>query len=815
MELLTLFRMDIRKKRGTIVCMIILSMLIVLLCSVTFSINDGFKSGMSEAIEFCNGADVIAFAYEDKLTDTFLEQVSADENTAYYSVTGMLEGIDNPTMNGKRYGNDTYYTKQSDYEGHYRLYNSSLSGFEPEIPRLEDNELYMPIGLKGFFSCEIGDTLSDCFGADIYTDENGDSFISFVAQEDFIVRGFFETPDSGSSVIGLKEIVISDSAYDRLYDLCCKGTEVVREKRVTSNPEYNFCLKKLALYKTGSSSLTDKQYLKMLTERYGINNTSVFSITRSEYENYSGLYVNIFYGVCLGFSLILLVIVLIVMFNNISSDIENDYAELGVMKAIGFSNNKLRVRMGLVYIFSELIGSVTGLVLSVFISKIFAKAMITNTGVLSSHYFESGKCLLLIPGIILISIIAIILRTTSLKRVTPVKAVNGNKKDVYFDNRGTVPITKKAFSFKVALRTITSEPSRFIGISIITIILCFAMMIAAGSVNLLKDENVILSMGLNFSEIQFNTYNNREPLDSDKEQELFEVIKEYTDITHFYDYGRDSLLINGDSVLAIYYIHPEEMTGIVRGRAPVYDNEFITTQTICDEYGLSIGDMVELEYQGKKDTFLLSGINQNMNDAGMNISISLEGMKKLNPDAVVRYIGFDLADETKAEVIIARLNELYEKDLGKASLSGDTAELTDIFSTASILVRSVIFTFSIIFVFVTIKLLVTKAFLRERRDLGIYKALGFTTNRLRLIFALRFTVVSFMGAVIGIVLGILFSGNLMGFILSSVGISYLPLNLGLSEILLVLAVCLATIFASGYLTSGKIRKVEVRELIIE
>ena len=49
MELRTFFRRDLKKMRGTILCMAVLSMLIVMLGSVTFSIRDGFRSGLTDA----------------------------------------------------------------------------------------------------------------------------------------------------------------------------------------------------------------------------------------------------------------------------------------------------------------------------------------------------------------------------------------------------------------------------------------------------------------------------------------------------------------------------------------------------------------------------------------------------------------------------------------------------------------------------------------------------------------------------------------------------------------------------------------------
>lgn len=814
MELRTLFRRDLRKMRGTIICMAVLSMLIVMMCSVTFSIRDGFQSGMKEAIEACQGSDVMSFVYADRDISELYRKLEQDPETGHVVTIGAIDGISAPTVGGKSYGNDTYWCGQSAMEGQYRLFNSDCNGFEDTIPKLGKDEVYIPIGLKSFYGCEVGDTLTECFGAIPDTDENGDPCVSNDVEREFRIKGFTQMPECGSSVIGYKLFVISDEAYDELYEISERGTKVVRDNHVCNPPDYNFCQNILMIYRADSSTLSTKEYTRHLNEKIELKNYVDYGINRSEYEDYSGLYINIFYKIILAFSVILLVIVIIVLTNNISSDIENDYSELGVMKAIGFSNAKLRLRTGRIYLFAEFTGAVVGFAVSGFISKLFAVAMISNTGILASAYFIWGKTLLLIAGILAVSALGIVIKTISLRKVSPVKAVSGRKSDVTFENRGTLPVTKRALSLKVAIRAITSEPWRFIGISIITAMLCFAMMIAAGTFNMLKDDNVILSTGFEYCDFSFRPYSGAELTDEATET-IFGIVNEYTEIEHFYDDVSEYVLINGDSVLCNVYKHPEEINGILKGRAPRYQNEFMCTKKVCDEYGLSIGDEVTIGMNGNWETYVLSGTNQSMNDAGFCLSMSLEGMHRINPSVKTQNIGIDLKDETKTEEIIDRINELYEEDYGRARLSSDREEFEDIFSTSTVIARLVIFSFSIIFFFVTIHMMVTKAFKRERKDLGIYKAIGFTSNRLRLIFALRFTTVSGIGAVLGIVLGFLFAGKLLGVALSITGLSYLPLDFGLTEILIVLAVCFTTVFLAGYLTSAKIKTVEVNELIVE
>ncbi len=815
MELLTLFRRDIKKKHGTIICMSVLTMLIIALCSITFSIKKNFITGMLEARENCKGCDYLGFCYEDKDTEELLQKLSTDKNTKEVRKFHLIESISKPAVNNIYYGNGTYFASLSEYMEDIRVFDESGTGFLNEAPKLEKNEIYIPIGLKSFYKCEIGDTLCVNFGAEEYVDENGNKAIKNATESEYKIKGFVQMPETGSGVIGWKILVLNGVEFDELYRISQQGTKVVRDNGASSDPMYNFCYNMYKIYKSDDCTLDSKHYVRYLNENMGFSNIINSGISIDESEEYSGLYVNIFFGVSLGFSIVLLFIVLIVMISNISSDIENDYSELGVMKAIGFSNKTLRIRIGSIYIFAELAGAAFGLILAVVMSKILAFSMISNTGVLSVEYFEWIKSLLLLPVIIAISVIAIMIKCRTLLKISPVKAVRGNKNDVYYDNRGNVRITKKGFNSRLAFRTISSEPVRFIGITVITAILCFAMILAMGTINMMKDENVMVSLGIDYCDIYFNSYNGC-ILTEEKENEILNHVREYSEISHFYDFKNiDDVCINGDMIYTQAYMHPEEITGILKGRAPLYKNEFICTEKVCSEYDLSIGDEVELSIHGVKSTFVLSGINQSMQDVGFCLKLNIGGIAEMIPDTEIKHLSIDIADSSKNQVIVDRLNELYSDDFGRATVSTDNQEVKNLFGTATLLVRIVIFLFSVIFFFVTIKMLVNKAFLKERRDLGIYKSVGFTSNHLRMLFAIRFTMVSVIGAVAGVVFGILFSGKMMGLILYMTGITYLPLNMGLIEVIAVIAVCFVTIFVSAYLTSSRIKTVEVRELIVE
>ncbi len=83
--------------------------------------------------------------------------------------------------------------------------------------------------------------------------------------------------------------------------------------------------------------------------------------------------------------------------------------------------------------------------------------------------------ILIIIGVIAFSFIFIFLCTRKISKISPVRAISGNKDQIYFDSRIITPISKKLLSPSLALRQFVSAKKRYIGTIAITTILVFFM----------------------------------------------------------------------------------------------------------------------------------------------------------------------------------------------------------------------------------------------------------------------------------------------------------------------------------------------------
>lgn len=85
-------------------------------------------------------------------------------------------------------------------------------------------------------------------------------------------------------------------------------------------------------------------------------------MTKSMSAHYTMLFVSIITSVLLVFMGLLLIVVIIVITYSITTGIQMDYVNIGILKAVGITQEQLRLILVLQYIAAEIVGMAAGLV---------------------------------------------------------------------------------------------------------------------------------------------------------------------------------------------------------------------------------------------------------------------------------------------------------------------------------------------------------------------------------------------------------------------------------------------------------------------
>lgn len=776
MEILTLLKANIRHKKGSFMSVVLLTLIIAMSVTTILGIKESAFEGVYASHERMDTPDLWVEYYAYKLTDEMINEIKSDARVESVNLHEFFFA-DKSVMNGNEYTNSVMIMKADENTS---LVEDDLSGLRDETPELKKGEIYVPQGLLSNVEGEVGQKVTlETLGGDFT----------------FTVKGALLDPYIGASVIGWKRYYISEEDY---HEIRAK----IEQKETEEVHAVGKCME---INKADNCPLTLPQFLRQLNKDTGVADMGNGSLTRDMSIYYTTLFPQIVSSILMVFIMLLLAIVLIVTVHSISMEIESNYVTFGVLKAQGFGTGKIRILFLAQYLLAEIVGAVLGIAISIPLTgacaNIFAP-IIAVPAVLSVPFGLIG---LLISGLFVLSTAAVLIITVKIKRISPVRAISGAKKEVYFDSRMNVPINGKLLSVSLAFRQFTSAKRRYLGIFAIVGILVFFMMTINVLSHAVNSKSASESMGMAVTEIDVLP---KKQLTEKDFAEIEKEIERNAEIEKKYYYRGDYFSFEGEQIMGQPYKDPGVLPPL-KGRAPIYDNEIAVSPILLDEFGLEIGDEVTVGWEGEKEKYLISGTFQLVNDVGRCFVISQKGAERIGYN---RWLWgcYSLKEDGQTEKIVDSLNEKFTDRMEAKS----SQNMTDgIYQLVILFMQMIIYVFSLLFSLIVVHMVCAKAFVQERTDIGIYKAIGFTAARLRLQFAVRFLIAAVLGSCLGAALSYAFSARILVLLLYRMGITSFKTDFSILTFLLPISVICTGFFVFAFLSSRKVKKVEIRELV--
>lgn len=131
------------------------------------------------------------------------------------------------------------------------------------------------------------------------------------------------------------------------------------------------------------------------------------------------------------------------------------------------------------------------------------------------------------------------------------------------------------------------------------------------------------------------------------------------------------------------------------------------------------------------------------------------------------------------------------------------------------LLMAFLYTMVAVFVLVATLLTVEKLLRSERRDLAIYRALGFPARRLQVSFALRFCLVGFAGSLLGTALSAVLTDPMVALLLRAEGISNFSSQPGWIVVALPGAVVTGLFSLFALLAAGKLKRIPLSTIAFQ
>jgi putative ABC transport system permease protein len=515
------------------------------------------------------------------------------------------------------------------------------------------------------------------------------------------------------------------------------------------------------------------------------------------------------------FAVMITLISLLVARFRIRNTIEESMTNIGALKAVGYTGRQLLGAMVLQFGLIGGLGALLGLALSYAVLPAVSGVLEAQTALMWNQGFDAPSSLATFVFLLGITVVTAGLTARRIRALSPLAALRqGLVTHSFKKNHFPLDKSKGGLSWLLAAKAALQSGRQMLTIALIVAAVTFAAAVGA---------SMYQNFGLNPN--AFGRVIAGEVPDS----ALF--AKDADGAEKLYAYIQDS----GDARKLFYYqdvtvMAEDAMTGLVvsddfsqfeggmlyEGRYPKHDNEAVIGGAVSRLQSKGIGDTIKMTQGGQSAEYLIVGLIQTTKNLGNVCGLTVSGLRQIQPDFRPNafYVYLHKPEETGA--FVKEMSDTFGPELDSVLnlyelMEAQLSAYGDIFQTVAFVLIAV----TALIIFLVLYLMLKTVILRGRHELGIQKALGFTTRQLMNQFSLQFMPSVVVGIAAGGLAGILGFNAIFVALTKSMGImnASLPVPVGLTAAMCVALALLAYIFA--LLIASRIRKVSAYALVSE
>lgn len=717
---LNILKKDLKRKRAMNI--ILLLFIILATMFVSSSVNNiiNVTTALDSYFEMANAPDYCAVTMNKNLAVDIAETVSsASAVDRYTTETVLFLSTDNFICeDGDIVIENGSHLLQSDICMNYFLSDGSI------LETVGQGEFYMAEGKADAFGIDVGDKLT--------IEVNGVSRELVLA--DKIKDALF-----GSSQFTIARYIISEEDF-----ACFHSAENAEEY-------YGGTL----VYLYSSDMETALPQIKPLVDN------SALTMDRA-FMKFFYIFDMIVVGVLLVVSILLIVIAFVVLRFTISFTLSEEFREIGVMKAIGIGNFKIRGLYLVKYMGLSIIGAAVGLALSFPFGK-----MIMDVS--SQTIIVGNQSPILINFLCAVLVIAVILLfcygcTGKVKKLTPIDAIRNGQTGERFRKKSLMGLGKSRLPVTpfLALNDIVSSPRRY-SIITLTFFLCLALLLMlSATVSTMNSNSLATAFGGADCDIYLdNTIISECMLEDGRERlekhldKIERILAENGIPGKCYQEMVFTLPVSfgeNESNISIYQGTGStmDMYEYTAGIAPRNTDEIAITRIAADKLDADIGDTVTVKTIDGDKEYIISAFFQSMNMQGSGI--------RLHSDEYINYVqaagGTDMqiafTDYPDSREIERRVEEIRKifPDYNIRTCAEAVADMLGITETLGAVKSFVVVLSILLAAFITV--LMERSFIaKEQGEIALMKAVGTRNGKIYTYHALRFLFVGMITVIIG------------------------------------------------------------------
>lgn len=471
------------------------------------------------------------------------------------------------------------------------------------------------------------------------------------------------------------------------------------------------------------------------------------------------------------FSFIIVIVCLLVVRFRIVNSIEEDVMKIGSLKSIGYTSRQIILSVILQFLLLAGLGSMIGIALSYPALPAVSAVFEEQSGLKWVQGFDgvvSGAAFLIL---LLIVVMVAYLAAHRISRLNPIHALRGETTvRKYKSNHLPLDKAKGSLPLILAFRSVLQSMKQNIMIIIILIAVTFS-----GAFGIIMYYNTTVDTKA-FAEIPgMEICNAVAVLNPTMDQtEAVKTIKAMDHVRKVQYFDEVKVKVDGSEILT--YVMDDyagkETKLVYEGRYPRANNEITLAGILSERLGKAVGDTVNVQFGDHTEQFKVVGLSNGSQMGGLTTSIRTADFERLNPDFKHQSLYIYLDKGTDAAAFIKTLTDHFDKNTLLATMNFDK-ELAEGMASYQKIVAAMgiaMLVITLLVVSLVLYFVISSSVIRKKRELGIQKAIGYTTYQLMNQLSVSFTVPIFIGAAIGTLLGALYTNPMMSIAMKSAGI---------------------------------------------
>lgn len=559
---------------------------------------------------------------------------------------------------------------------------------------------------------------------------------------EFIVYGIAKDALLGSDFMGNTRFIMSQEDMDKIL-----ANEVIRDSYAGQ-----ICYIDTNDVKAIKASLTDVPNIMFDGARSLITTAYVMDMIIA--------FIVLILSVCL------IIVSFVVLRFSISFTLTEEFREIGVMKAVGISNSKVRSLYIIKYLFLSIVGALIGF----FASIPFGRLLLDSVNKKMMLGNDNAILMNVLGAVIVVCVIVFFayMCTGKVKKATPVDAIRSGQTGERYKKKTILRIHKcpTGNAFFMALNDVLSSPKRFITIIASFGICTLFVLLLVNTTTTLKSPN-LLSTLVTESDLYLEDIEDGLNLMGGTKQTMLDNLNTRAD-------RLTAAGMPAKMSIEIQYKYPMTFNGndytfscqqglntdydkyvYLEGVAPENKYEIAITPQISEVTGAKIGDVITIHYGDEDIDCMVTAYYQTMNQLGEVIRLHKDAPTEFEYISSTLAYQVDFTDNPSNREIELRKEKVKElmkceKALNATEYCIECTVVADTMESVQFLLLGIT-----LVVVVLVTILMERSFIaNEKSQIAILKAIGFKDSVIIKWHVYRFGLVGILAVVLAAALSI-------------------------------------------------------------